>query len=199
MAKKAVRNPRGGRVRRSGDGAARFKAREAAERARNVRMVIMDVDGVLTDGRAFCAGGGVEGLFFSVHDGTGITYLHRSGIRTALITGREVEAVRERARTLGISEVVQGAKVKLEAYEAVRERSGLRDAEIAYVGDDLPDIPVMRSVGLAVAVPNAAPEVLELAHLVTQRPGGDGAVRELAEFILKVQGKWGKIMERYSA
>jgi len=160
-------------------------------------MVVMDVDGVLTDGRAFCAGGGFEGVFFNVHDGTGITYLHRSGIRTAVITGREVDAVRERARTLGIAEVLTGAKVKLQAYEGIRERAQLPDDEIAYVGDDLPDIPVMRRVGLAVAVPNAAPEVLAIADLVTLRPGGNGAVRELAEFILKAQGKWDQILDRY--
>ncbi len=157
----------------------------------------MDVDGVLTDGKAFCAGNGFEGVFFNVHDGTGITYLHRSGLRTAVITGREVGAVRERAQTLGIAEVITGAKVKLEAYEALRERAGLHDDEIAYVGDDLPDIPVMRRVGLAVAVPNAAPEVLEIADLVTHRAGGEGAVRELAEFILKAQGKWKDILGRY--
>jgi len=160
-------------------------------------MVVMDVDGVLTDGKAFCAGGGFEGVFFNVHDGTGITYLHRSGISTAIITGREVDAVQERARTLGIAEVVTGAKIKLEAYEGVRARAGLQDDDIAYVGDDLPDIPVMRRVGLAVAVPNAAPEVLDVADLVTQKPGGDGAVRELAEFILKAQGKWDQILDRY--
>jgi 3-deoxy-D-manno-octulosonate 8-phosphate phosphatase (KDO 8-P phosphatase) len=169
----------------------------AADKARSVRMLIMDVDGVLTDGRAFYGGPGIEGVFFNIQDGTGITYLHRSGIRTALITGREIQGVEERARVLGISDVVQGAKVKLEAYETVRQRAGLADGEIAYVGDDLPDIPVMRRVGLAVAVPNAAPEVLEVADLVTQRAGGHGAVRELAEFVLKTQGKWDQILTRY--
>lgn len=170
---------------------------DAVQKARKVRMVIMDVDGVLTDGRAFYGDAGFQGVFFSVHDGTGIKYLHRSGIRTAIISGRDVEAVRARAGTLGIEEVVQGAKVKLDAYEQIRGRAGLADDEMAYVGDDLPDIPVMRRVGLAVAVPNAVPEVIELADMVTERRGGDGAVRELAEFILKAQGKWQKILERY--
>ena len=162
-------------------------------------MLIMDVDGVLTDGTAFCGPDGFEALAFNIHDGTGITYLHRAGLRTALITGRQVPAVQQRAQTLGITDVVQGAKVKIEAYEAVRARTGLRDEEVAYIGDDLPDIPVMRRVGLAIAVRNAAPEVLRVADLVTRKRGGDGAVREAAEFILKAQGKWDQILERYRA
>jgi len=170
---------------------------DAVEKARGIRMLIMDVDGVLTDGRALYGSPSVEGVFFNVHDGTGIKYLHRCGVRTAIITGRDIQAVRERARVLGIEEVVQGAKVKLEAYEAVLARADLSDAEVAYVGDDLPDIPVMRRAGLAVAVPNAAPEVIEHAHLVTRRAGGEGAVREVAELILKAQGKWQHVLSRY--
>jgi 3-deoxy-D-manno-octulosonate 8-phosphate phosphatase (KDO 8-P phosphatase) len=170
---------------------------DAVEKARKVRMVIMDVDGVLTDGRAFYGAGGSEALLFNVHDGTGVKYLQRSGIRTAIISGRDVEAVRARAQTLGVEEVVQGAKVKLDAYEAVRARAGLHDEDIAYIGDDLPDLPAMRRAGLAVAVPNAAPEVLEEADFVTGKRGGEGAVRELAEFLLKAQGKWEQILGRY--
>jgi 3-deoxy-D-manno-octulosonate 8-phosphate phosphatase (KDO 8-P phosphatase) len=160
-------------------------------------MVVMDVDGVLTDGRILYDGSGRQGVLFNVRDGTGIKYLHRAGLKTGLITGRNSDAVRRRAETLGIEEVVQGAKVKMEAYEELRRRAGLADEEMAYVGDDLPDIPVMRRVGLAVAVPNAAPAVIELAHMVTRRAGGEGAARELAEFILKAQGAWDGIMERY--
>ena len=161
-------------------------------------MVIMDCDGVLTDGRAIYVSGGVEALAFNIKDGTGIKYLQRAGIRTAILTGRDVEAVRARAQALGIEDVVQGAKVKLDGYEQMRARAALADEEIAYVGDDLPDIPVMRRVGLAVAVADAAPEVIAEAHLVTERRGGDGAVREVAEFILKAQGKWAEILQRYN-
>jgi len=167
------------------------------EKARRVRLVILDVDGVMTDGRTLYGPQGFEGLFFSVQDGTGIKYLHRSGIRTALVTGRDLEAVRARAEVLGIEDVTQGAKVKLPAYEAAVARAGVTDEETAYAGDDLPDIPVLRRAGLAVAVANAAAEVKEAADLVLERPGGDGAVRELAEFILKAQGKWEEILRRY--
>jgi len=159
----------------------------------------MDVDGVMTDGRTFCGSGGLEGLLFHVHDGTGIKYLHRCGIKTAFMSGRSLEAVLHRARTLGVEEVVQGVKVKLDAYEKLRARLGFNDDETCYIGDDLPDLPVMRRVGLAVAVNDARPEVREAAHLVTQAHGGAGAVRELAEFILKVQGKWADVLRRYEA
>ncbi len=177
------------------------------ERARRVRMVIMDCDGVLTDGKAIHVSTlgrlgrllsiGCDALAFSVQDGSGIKYLQRSGIRTAILSGRDVGATYHRARVLGIEDVVTGAKVKLEGYEEICRRNELEDIEVAYVGDDLPDIPVMRRVGLAVAVANAVPDVIDHAHMVTQRSGGDGAVRELAEFILKAQGKWDAIMARY--
>ncbi len=169
----------------------------AAERAERVRMVIMDCDGVLTDGRAIYGSGGFEAVAFNVKDGSGIKYLHRAGLRTAILSGRDVEAVRVRAQVLDIEDVELGAKVKIEAYERILDRAGLRDEEVAYVGDDLPDLPVMRRVGLAVAVADAVPEVLAAAHLVTERRGGDAAVREVAEYILKAQGKWAQIMARY--
>ncbi len=164
---------------------------------RAVRLVAMDVDGVLTDGRAFYGSAGVEGLLFNVQDGTGIKWLQRAGIQTALITGRTLEAVVARAEALGIPLVIQGAKVKLEAYEELKEKTGLSDDAICYIGDDLPDLPVMRRAGLPVAVPNARPEVRAAARLVTEARGGEGAVRELAELILKAQGKWQEITRRY--
>ena len=167
------------------------------EKARRVRLLIMDVDGVLTDGRAFFGSDDFEGLSFNVHDGSGVKYLHRSGIRTAILSGRYVEAVRDRAQVLGIEDLVLGAKVKIEGYEEIRQRAGIQDEDVAYVGDDLPDIPVMRRVGLAVAVANAVPEVIEHADMVTEKRGGDGAVREVAEFILRAQGKWDTILQRY--
>jgi 3-deoxy-D-manno-octulosonate 8-phosphate phosphatase (KDO 8-P phosphatase) len=168
-----------------------------AERAANVRMLIMDCDGVLTDGRAIYGSGGFESLAFNVKDGTGIKYLHRAGLRTAILSGRDVEAVRARAAALGIYAVEQGAKLKVDAYRKILAGSGLTDQEVAYIGDDLPDLPVMRRAGLAVAVADAVPEVIAAAHMVTERRGGDAAVRELAEFLLKTQGKWAQIMERY--
>jgi len=184
----------------------------AVQKARAIRMVAMDVDGVLTDGRATCIGPArgpgrllawllgrrvYEALAFNVQDGSGIKYLERAGIGTAIISGRRLEAVNARARELGIREVFQDAKVKAEAWESLLARTGLSDRDVAYVGDDLPDIPLLRRAGLAVAVANAVPEVRQHADLVTTRSGGQGAVRELAEFILKAQGKWVDILSRY--
>ena len=166
-------------------------------RLRAVQLVAMDVDGVLTDGTALYGSDGFEGLLFNVHDGSAIKWLHRAGLRSALITGRSVEAVRARARTLDIELVYQGAKVKSEAYEQLLRDCGLPDGAICYVGDDLPDLPLMRRVGLAVAVANARPEVKEAAHVVTETSGGRGAVRELVELILKTQGRWEEVTQRY--
>jgi len=162
-----------------------------------VKLLMMDVDGVLTDGRTLCGTGGFEGVLFNVQDGTGIKWLHRAGIQTALISGRQLDAVTKQAEVLSIPHVIQGAKVKLDAYEQIKRQTGLDDEAICYVGDDLPDIPVMKRVGLSVAVRNARPEVLQVADIVTDADGGDGAVRELAECILKAKGKWDEIVTRY--
>ena len=170
---------------------------ELAQKARNVKWLVLDVDGVLTDGKAFYGLGGFEGVSFDVQDGAGIKYLKRLGIRTAIISGRTAQAVLYRSRELGIDEVIQGAKVKIHGYQALKERLGFQDSEVCYMGDDLPDIPVMRRVGLAVAVSNARPEVRQLADVVTRASGGRGAVRELAELLLKAQGKWQDILNRY--
>lgn len=157
----------------------------------------MDVDGVLTDGLAFYGSDGFEGLSFDVQDGSGIKYLQRNGIEIALITGRSVPAVRERAETLGIEYLYQGAKVKLDAYKDLKNRTGFTDQQIGYAGDDLPDIPLLRTVGLAVAVANAREEIKQLADIVTTAPGGHGAIREIAEIILKSRGTWESVLNRY--
>jgi len=162
-----------------------------------IQLLVLDVDGVLTDGRTFHGSGGSEGLLFNVQDGTGIKWLQRSGLPVALITGRTLDAVLSRAEVLGIEHVLQGAKVKLEAYKELKQRTGLTDEAIGYVGDDLLDLPVMRRVRLAVAVANARPEVKQIADMVTHACGGDGAVRELAELILKTRGRWEEITRRY--
>ena len=170
---------------------------ELIEKARAVRLVVMDVDGVLTDGKAFYGGDGSKGLCFDVHDGAGIRWLQRGGIATAIISGRELEAVRARAEDLGIQEILLGAWMKLPAYEEVLQRTGVQDREVCCVGDDLMDLPLMRRAGLSVAVANARPEVRQAADMVTDASGGNGAVREIVEFILKAQGKWDAVTERY--
>jgi len=163
----------------------------------NIKLVIFDVDGVLTDGSIVINSVGIESKNFNVQDGTGIKYLLRAGIRVAFITGRQSPVVTLRARELGVEDVCQGAKEKLEPYAKLLEKHGLLDAEVCYVGDDLPDVPVMRKAGFPVAVADARPEVKSEAAYVTHAPGGKGAAREVAEKILKEQGKWQGIVSRY--
>jgi len=167
------------------------------EGLRAVTWVVMDVDGVLTDGRILLSAGGDEWKAFDVRDGTGIKYLHRAGLRTALITGRTSEVVARRAAELGIEEVHQGAKVKMDALARLMDRHGVAPEALCCVGDDLPDLPLIRLAGVGVAVADARPEVIEAADLVTDAPGGYGAVRELAEALLRAQGRWRHILSRY--
>lgn len=162
-----------------------------------VRMMIFDVDGVLTDGRVIYHDDGSEIKAFDVQDGHGIKLLQRAGLEVALITGRACRAVEHRARGLGIQRVFQDAKVKLEVYQRILAETGLKDEEVGYMGDDLIDIPVMRHVGFAVAVPNASSHVLPYAHYVTKASGGWGACREVCELILHVQGLWESVTARY--
>ena len=162
-----------------------------------IKMLIMDVDGVLTDGSMIFNADGTESKTFNVRDGSGIKYLMRNGIATALLSARECEPVRRRAEVLGIGHCITGALDKLPAYRNLLEQTGLADADVCYVGDDLPDIPPMRAAGFPVAVADGADEVKEVAAYVTHARGGHGAVREIAEMILKAQGKWENVMKRY--
>jgi 3-deoxy-D-manno-octulosonate 8-phosphate phosphatase (KDO 8-P phosphatase) len=157
----------------------------------------MDCDGVLTDGRIVFLPGGEETKAFDSKDGHGLRMAERAGIRAAIITGRASAAVRERARDLGLKHLYEKVMVKLEPYEKILAAEGLADEEVCYMGDDVTDIPVMRRVGLAVAVGDSVKEAKDYAHLVTEHRGGRGAVREVVELILKSQGKWEDAMERY--
>jgi 3-deoxy-D-manno-octulosonate 8-phosphate phosphatase (KDO 8-P phosphatase) len=168
------------------------------ERARKTRMLIMDVDGVLTDGRIIQDSYGHELKMFDVKDGHGIVMAHRAQLRTALISGRASETITRRAEELGIELVFQKIWNKLEVYEKILVDTELTHDEVAYIGDDVIDIPLLRRVGLAVAVADAVNEVKAAAHLITQRSGGQGAVREVIEFILRAQGHWDTLLERYT-
>jgi 3-deoxy-D-manno-octulosonate 8-phosphate phosphatase (KDO 8-P phosphatase) len=168
------------------------------ERARKTRLLMMDVDGVLTDGRIIQDGHGHELKVFDVKDGHGIVMAHRAKLRTALISGRESETITRRAEELGIELVFQKIWNKLEVYEKILVDTELTHDEVAYIGDDLIDIPLLRRVGLAVAVADAVDEAKAAAHLITQRPGGQGAVREVIELILRAQGHWDSLLERYT-
>ena len=176
---------------------------EAEERARHIQLILMDVDGVMTSGQILLipdGSGGVQEIkIFDVQDGVGITFAHRVGLRTGIVTGRSSESVTARAKELGMEIVEQGIWNKLETYEKIRAATQLQDQQIAFLGDDLQDLPVLRRVGLAVAVANAQPEVKEACHFVTGCEGGRGAVREAIEFILRAQGKWEQVVARYLA
>jgi len=168
----------------------------AARRARRIRVLLMDVDGTMTSGavclQSFPDGSVAELKIFNSQDGAGIKLAGRMGIRTGMITGRDSPATLRRGRESSMEFVVQGVPQKLDAYKAVLTRAGVTDEEVAYVGDDLPDLPLLSRAGLAVAVANAVPEVKRVAHYVTSARGGEGAVREVVELILKAQGKWEK-------
>ena len=165
-------------------------------RARNVKVLLMDVDGTMTPGvvclQGFPDGSVAEMKVFNPHDGAGIRLAGIMGIRTGLITGRDSVATARRAREASMEFVIQGQPKKLDAYKATLIRAGVTDEEVAYVGDDLPDLPLLERVGLAVAVANAVYEVKRAAHYITVAKGGEGAVREVVELILKSQGKWKK-------
>jgi 3-deoxy-D-manno-octulosonate 8-phosphate phosphatase (KDO 8-P phosphatase) len=170
---------------------------ELKERILPIRMMIFDVDGVLTDGRVIYTDEGSEIKEFDVQDGHGIKLLARAGIELALISGRACRAVEHRALSLGISRVYQGSKVKLDSYEQILADTGLKDFETGFMGDDLIDIPVLRRVGFSVAVPNASRHVFPFAHYITNAAGGRGAVREVCEMILQVKGLWRSVTARY--
>lgn len=169
----------------------------AAERAADIKLIIFDVDGVLTDGGIYVGDHGEMYKPFNVKDGLAITTWHKLGLRSAIITGRQSEMVRIRAEKLGITDLWQGNPDKRTAYETLKEKYSLSDKEIAYIGDDLIDLPIMTKVGLPIAVGDAVSEVKKYALLVTEQTGGHGAVREAIEFILKIQGIWDKIVNKY--
>lgn len=164
---------------------------------KDIKLMIVDVDGVLTDGRIFCNDSGEEQKVFHVKDGSGIAYWHRAGLKSAIISGRNSRAVEHRAKELGIEDVCQGAQNKLEAYERMIKRHKVKDEEVCYIGDDLIDLPVLRRVGFSVAVQGSPEELLSAVDYVTKAPGGRGAVREVVEKLLKSQGKWAEILKRY--
>ncbi|PLY03547.1 MAG: phenylphosphate carboxylase subunit delta [Desulfuromonas sp.] len=162
-----------------------------------IRLLLLDVDGVMTDGRIVYDNQGNELKAFDVKDGHGLKVLQRAGIKVGIITGRESEIVRKRARELGIEILYQGAKRKLEPYEEILASEGLTDEQVAYVGDDVVDLPILRRVGFSATVADAVADVLPLVDYVTQRPGGRGAVREICDLLVKAAGKWDELTARY--
>ena len=153
-------------------------------KAKRVKFLLLDVDGVLTDGGIFIDDRGCETKRFNVRDGQGITLLKRAGIEVGFISGRSSKVVNHRARELGVRIVYQGLQNKIEAYNRIKQKTGLKDEQFAYVGDDIVDLSILRRVGLAATVRNCWPGIATAADYVTQADGGQGAVREIAELIL---------------
>ncbi len=175
---------------------------ELRQRAGRIRLLLIDCDGVLTDGGLYYATDGervIEAVkVFHIHDGLGLRLARQAGLKVGIISGRGSLSLAARARELEIDYLSQGIETKLEAYEEIRAAAGLQAEEIAYLGDDLPDLPLMRQVGLAIAVEDAVSEVRQSAHFITQRRGGRGAVREAVELILKAQDKWDAVIASFT-
>jgi 3-deoxy-D-manno-octulosonate 8-phosphate phosphatase (KDO 8-P phosphatase) len=170
---------------------------EISQRAANIRLAVFDVDGVLTDGTLFIGDDGQEYKAFSTKDGHGLRMLQHYGVIIAIITGRDSKVVARRMAELGIEHVLQGHREKLPAFEQLLARLAISASETAYVGDDVVDIPVLRRVGLAIAVQDAHSLVKRHAHWTTANPGGRGAVREVCELILQAQGSLDEAMHHY--
>ena len=172
--------------------------RQALPRAAQVQLLLLDVDGVLTDGTIIYIPGGGESKGFNTQDGFGLRMLREAGVEVGLITARQSEAVTRRATDLGLKYVYQGAGRKNEVYEIILRETGLRPPQTAYMGDDWLDLPLLARVGLAVAPANAVAEVRQRVHYVTSSSGGRGAVRELCELILEARGELAALLRKYS-
>ncbi len=166
-------------------------------RAASVKLLLMDCDGVLTDGRIWILQDGDDQKAFNTKDGLGLELLHRAGLRSGIISGRHSSAVRRRAVALRVSYLLQGCESKIKAFEEILTEAGLDESEVAFMGDDLNDVPLLRRAALAIAVADAAEEVKSCAHLVTGASGGKGAVREVVEVILRSQGRWDNVIKVY--
>jgi len=170
---------------------------EVLERAEKIKLLLLDVDGILTDGGIIITGEGEEIKVFSVVDGMGIKLLQRAGVEVGILSGRFSPVTKHRAFELGIELLYQGELAKVPAFEKILRERGLREEEVAYAGDDWLDIPILKRVGLAIGVPNAWPPVNQFVHYVTKREGGKGAVREICDLILTAKGLWSKFLDSY--
>lgn len=176
----------------------KLESEDIVRRARRIKLILMDCDGVLTDGRVWLAADGDDQKSFHSRDGQGIALLHRVGLKTGVISGRQSSALERRAQELQMSFLRQNTKDKLGALNGILSETGLTSIECAFIGDDLADIPVMRHVGLAVAVADAVDETRQAAHFTTKLNGGHGAVREVCEMILRAKGLWGDATQAFN-
>ena len=173
------------------------------KRAAQIKVLLMDVDGTMTDGGVLLLsqpdGSALEIKKFDAHDGQGLTLAHTAGIRTGCITGRESPALLRRANEMKMEFVYMKQPTKIPAFEEILRKTGVPDSAVAYVGDDLPDLPIMRRVGLAIAVGDAVPEVKKAAHFTTKSVAGRGAIRDAVELILKSKGIWEEMIDKARA
>ena len=173
------------------------------KRAAKIKVILMDVDGTMTDGGVTLLsqpdGTALEIKTFDAHDGQGLTLAHTAGLRTGCITGRESAALARRAREMKMEFVYMKIPLKMPAYEEILAKAGVSDAEVAFIGDDLPDIPLLKRAGLGVAVGDAVEDVKKAAHYTTKAYGGRGAVREAIELILRSRGDWEELIEKARA
>ncbi len=172
-------------------------ADQIPERARRVRLILLDVDGVLTDGTVDIHGAGGESKPFFIRDGLGMVWARRVGIEVGLLSGRPSEATTRRAAELGLRIVSQGGHDKREAFATLLATHGFTTGDVAYMGDDLVDLPVLGQVGLSTAPADAVEDVRSRVHWVSRHPGGRGAVRELVELVLSAQGRWADIVDEH--
>ncbi len=170
---------------------------EIIERAKKIKLLLLDVDGVLTDGRFIYGNYGDEIKSYDVNDGLGVFLVKRSGIKCVILTAKASPVVKKRAKEMRIDKVYQDFHYKIEALEEIHKKFRVTDEEICFIGDDLIDIPILRRVGLAVCPPNAVDDVKQFVHFITEKKGGRGAVREVCDLLLKAQGTWKKATERY--
>jgi 3-deoxy-D-manno-octulosonate 8-phosphate phosphatase (KDO 8-P phosphatase) len=171
---------------------------EVLSRAKRVELLLLDVDGILTDGGIILISSGEEIKVFSVLDGMGIKLLQKIGVELGIVSSRNSKVVEHRGRELGIELIIQGELDKLSAVESILKQKGLTFESVAYMGDDWVDIPLLKKAGLAISVPNAWPPVKDYAHYITTKEGGKGAVREVCELIIRAKGKWEEVFSRYS-
>lgn len=167
------------------------------ERLKKIKLLILDVDGVLTDGRIIYDSEGKDLKFFDVSDGLGVYLLKKANIKTVLVSAKSSKTIRYRAQDMGIKDIFEDVVFKKEIYEKLLHKFSVKEEEVCVVGDDLLDLGIMSKAGLAVAVANAAEEIKKQAHYITKREGGRGAIREIAEMILKAQGKWQELLRLY--
>jgi 3-deoxy-D-manno-octulosonate 8-phosphate phosphatase (KDO 8-P phosphatase) len=170
---------------------------EIIKRAKKIKMLMLDVDGVMTDGRIIYGDYGDEFKCFDVLDGFGVVLLKRAGFKVTIVTAKKSKIVKMRAQEIQADSLYQNCTDKIKAFNEILEEFSLSPHHVCFVGDDLVDIPVLKKAGLAICVPNAVAEVKDHAHLITGNQGGRGAVREVCEFLLKFQGKWDNVTKNY--